>query len=134
MSIPQTSNPKGARTFVFNFQKRFAPKVESGEKRQTIRARRKDGKVPRPGDRARLYTGLRMPCARLLCDGVVTACFPVTICDGEIVADGVKLGRPAANDFAHLDGFEHLTAMIEWFENTHGKSFEGFCVRWRAAA
>lgn len=126
-----TSKNQVARTFVFNFQRQFAPKVESGEKRQTIRAWRKDGKIPRQGDRARLYTGLRMPGARLLRSGTVTACFPVSICDGEIVADGVKLGRPAAQDFAQLDGFPHLTAMLEWFGAIHGRDFDGFCVRWR---
>ena len=34
-----------------NFQKQFAPLVESGEKRQTIRAHRKDKRLPaKPGD------------------------------------------------------------------------------------
>ena len=32
-----------------NFQARFAPLVESGQKRQTIRAYRKDGRDPKPG-------------------------------------------------------------------------------------
>ena len=33
---------------LLGFQKQFAPLVESGEKRQTIRAYRKDGKDPKP--------------------------------------------------------------------------------------
>lgn len=122
------------RTWCFNFQKQFAPKVEAREKRQTIRARRKDGRVPRPGDRVKLYTGLRTRGARLLCEGIVSACFPVQIDDDPmpIIAAGVRLNRSSANDFAEMDGFPHATAMVEWFRKTHGADFEGFCVRWRA--
>ena len=43
----------------YNFQQRFAKKVASGEKRHTIRARRKDGQHPRPGQPFRAYTGMR---------------------------------------------------------------------------
>lgn len=49
-----------ARSFVFGFKKQFAPAVEQMLKRQTIRANRKDGKRPVPGDKARLdWQGMR---------------------------------------------------------------------------
>lgn len=37
--------------FTLNFKKQFAPAVEAGTKRQTIRAPRKDGRKPSPGVR-----------------------------------------------------------------------------------
>src|SRR6185437_1962428 len=75
---PQEKRAK-PRTWCFNFQKRFAPKVASGQKRQTIRARRKDGRMPRRGDHIKLYTGLRTRDVELLCEGTITECFSVTM-------------------------------------------------------
>ncbi len=49
-----------------NFQARFAPLVESGEKRQTIRAYRKDGRDPKRGDKLYLFTGMRTKACRPL--------------------------------------------------------------------
>lgn len=37
----------------------FAPMVEDETKNQTVRARRKDGKIPQPGQMLYLFTGLR---------------------------------------------------------------------------
>ena len=45
--------------FVLNFKRQFAAAVETGAKRQTIRANRKDNKRPQVGDVACCYTGLR---------------------------------------------------------------------------
>ena len=44
----------------------FVDKVESGEKRQTIRAYRKDGRDPKPGDPLYLFTGMRTTACRRL--------------------------------------------------------------------
>ena len=56
---------------VVNFQKRFAVAAENGARRQTIRKRRRNGKVPwKPGGLLQLYTGLRARNARLLRDAV----------------------------------------------------------------
>lgn len=49
-----------------NFKKQFAPAVESGEKRQTIRARRQDGRDPVAGQTLYLYTGIRTKGCRKL--------------------------------------------------------------------
>ena len=43
----------------YNFQKQFADAVERGEKRQTIRAPRRDGRHAKVGDKLQLYTGMR---------------------------------------------------------------------------
>ena len=62
-----------------NFKKEFADKVASGEKRQTIRALRKDGKNPRPGQKLYLYTGMRTKYCRKCGDPLTTK---ELICDG----------------------------------------------------
>ena len=123
------------RVFLFNFKQRFAPLVESGAKRQTIRGHRKDGKIPQPGDMAKLYTGLRTRQARLLKTAKVFECFQVHF-DLErgqraIISNGIRLHPGEMNSFARLDGFEHATEMLDWFEETYKASeFDGFCVRW----
>jgi hypothetical protein len=126
---------KGPRTFVANFQRQFAEDVAAGRKRQTIRATRKDGRVPRPGERFKGYTGLRTRDARLLVDSTVVDCFPITMDLSEppsIVSNGIRLHHGEANSFARLDGFENAEAMFAWFRKTHGDDFEGFCVCWRS--
>lgn len=47
-----------------NFKAQFAPLVESGAKRRTIRAFRKDKRDPKQGDTLYLYTGLRTKYAK----------------------------------------------------------------------
>lgn len=56
---------------MFNFKKQFADSVESGEKRQTIRARRKNR--PQVGQTAYLYTGARTKACRKLGECVIRA-------------------------------------------------------------
>ena len=50
-----------------NFQAQFAPLVESGAKRTTIRALRRDGRNPKRGDPLYMFTGQRTrSCRRLV--------------------------------------------------------------------
>lgn len=120
-------------TFIFNFKKRFAPAVEQGKKLQTIRATRKDGRRPVAGDTIKAYTGLRTARARLLLASICTSCRAVRIHlhDRELVVDGRKLEQAEAYDFARADGFDSLTAMLQWFSDTYeGSTFEGFVTSW----
>lgn len=125
------------RTFPFNFRSEFAVLVGCGKKLQTVRATRKDNKVPRPGDRITAYTGLRTSKALKIYDSTIVDCFPVQIDFDDarpFVVNGVRLHKGEADAFARLDGFPHATAMLEWFGKTHGPEgcFEGFCVQWRS--
>lgn len=133
-------NPEAMSTFLFNFKPQFAPKVASGEKTQTIRQHRKDGRLPHLGDTVKLFTALRTNKARAIAHGTVTDCFSVQI-DFErnamlLVVNGVRLDVRQGNVFARLDGFDNAGEMIEWFRKTYKMedSFNGFCVRWRMYA
>lgn len=64
----------------FNFMAKYAGPVERGEKRTTIRAWRKDGRVPcREGDHLKHYTGMRSKSCRLLCEARCLAISPIFI-------------------------------------------------------
>lgn len=105
----------------FNFSPEHAPKVESGEKNQTIR-RTARGKV---GDRCQLYTGQRTKaCRKLRQDD--PPLLHVTPChirpEGFVVGNtaGVPKGKDA---FARADGFKNYKAMVAWFQARYGSPF-----------
>ena len=134
-----------------NFQARFAPLVESGEKRQTIRAYRKDDRDAQAGDTLYLYTGMRTKACRKLgearCKGVTPVAinrsekpwratkyivYSYEIWTGAGVAQQYRSrlsDRQVAN-FARADGFNNAKEMVAWFEKTHGLPFEGLLIRW----
>ena len=121
------------RTFTFNFQPRFAEEVAAGRKRQTIRADRKDNKLPAIGDIVSLYRGLRTRGVQLLVKGDVTERLAVRMhFDFNKIVVGGKLLRGAElEDFAKADGFLCSSEMLNWFKCQYGGSdFSGFCVRW----
>lgn len=125
--------------FCINFSKQFVPLVESGQKLQTIRANRADGRVPRVGDTAKLYSGLRTKATRQLGIRTVVECYPVHI-DFEtrpatVIVNGERLDSWQLNEFAKLDGFRSGAEMLGWFKHAHPvDTFEGWCVRWNPKA
>lgn len=114
-----------------NFKAQFAPAIESGEKRQTIRAPRKDGRDPKPGDTLHLYTGMRTKACRKLGEYRCRSSTPVVI-----DFNSVRLGRDcflltkARENFARADGFMDWVAMRQWFESVHGLPFRGLVICW----
>lgn len=126
----------------FNFLPSLVPMVESGSKRQTVRANRKDGRVPVVGDTVKLYFGLRSNQVRLL-----RAPTPITLVEriqierpageylGTVVIDGTPLSRDEIGEFALRDGFRHTPAptmeFFEFFLPTQS-TFDGFVVYWDA--
>jgi hypothetical protein len=140
-----------------NFQAQFAPLVESGAKRQTIRAYRKDGRDPEVGDKLFLFTGMRtLACRRLAIRGDVDVAIilvkdrpprHVVRCKSVaqfkiwrgfrqwncLVSDRGSLKRKNARNadaFARADGFTDWLGIVDWFEKTHGLPFEGLLIRW----
>lgn len=120
----------------YNFMARFAPLVESGEKRQTIRQTDKGAK---PGDTAYLYTGQRTKQCRKLGEGLILSVLPIEIgkhACGEpyaTVTDGMKLMHIVHEDFYGLaiaDGFANGEEMVAWFEARYGLPFLGYLHEW----
>lgn len=114
-----------------NFQKRFASLVESGRKTQTIRAFRKDGRNPRPGQTLYLYVGQRTKGCRKLGEAECIAVDAVTITEDGIVFTGGHLSAEAADRMAEADGFRDFVAMRLCFLIEHGLPFDGLCIRWK---
>lgn len=120
-----------------NFKKQFAPLVESGIKRQTIRALRKQ--PIKVGDDLHLFTGMRTNACRRL--------RPVEKC---IAADRIEIseraigkftrahaclnGRPISHSslqkLAAADGFQTVPEFLDFFDQTHGLPFEGQLIKW----
>ena len=118
-----------------NFKARFAEMVETGAKRQTIRAMRKDGRDPAPGDVLHLYTGMRTKACRKLREEVCTASEPIGIGrDGFVLmgeGDGFKRLAPVEiEDLARADGFDTVETFFEFFKQTHGIPFNGMLIKW----
>jgi len=125
------------------FQKRFVPLVESGEKRQTIRAMRKRPFVV--GDRLYLYSGMRTKQCRKLGEASAIEVSTVRITrkgigfeaeDGSFEALLVEDPPPHKESLcdyeAQQDGFADFNEMIEWFEENHRLPFVGQKIRWGA--
>ena len=113
-----------------NFQKRFAPDVESQKKRQTIRTVRKH--PIKEGDTLYLYTGMRQRGCRKLGEVMCKSVEGVTIARGGLLirVNGKPLDSLRANSLAEADGFDSVEEMIYWFEQTHGLPFEGVLIKW----
>ena len=105
-------------------------------KYQTIRARRKDGHDPKPGDTLYLYTGMRTKACRKLGEVRCRSVHRVAITSaGDLKIGGTSAGPRYRQMIAKADGFEpvHQTAfgeMLAWFERVHGLPFRGVLIRW----
>jgi hypothetical protein len=128
-----------------NFKAQFAEDVEIGAKTRSIRAPRKDGRNPKPGDVLQLYTGMRQKDCRKLAEVKCVRVRPVEIDFHGITLDGRKLycgDAPAYaggvdpehydSDFARADGFGTFQDMRQFFEEQHGLPFNGLLIEWRA--
>ena len=114
----------------YSFQRRFAAKVERGEKCQTIRA--VGGKRhARVGEMVQLYCGLRTGDPRKLGEGRVYEVSPI-----EIFADRVIVHAECKHTFvdkgvldglARADGFDGWDDMREFFP---GEPWHGTLIRW----
>ena len=119
----------------YNFKKQFADDVESGRKRQTIRAGEPRCK---PGDALQLYTGQRTKVCRKLRDEVCKQVRPISIRHAVSMIGGWDIalnGRlivfaDEGNPLAQADGFENAAGLCRWFEETHGLPFDGHVVNW----
>ena len=114
-----------------NFKKQFAGLVESGEKRQTIRALRKDGRNPRPGQTLYLYTGMRTAFCRKLGEAQCLSVRQIAITESKCIEFDT---RPATSEeeekIIRDDGFKCWHDFYDFFEKTHGLPFYGLLISW----
>jgi len=119
----------------FNFMARFAPSVEDGTKRQTIRAAGKR-RPPRRGEQLQLYTGMRTRNCRLLrsvqCLAVNEIAMDlserrVRVRVGDIIC---TLNSQDVRRLALADGFATVADFFEYFTATHGQYFAGHLIKW----
>lgn len=125
----------------YNFKKEFAPLVESGRKRQTIRAIGKR-RHARPGDHLQLYTGQRTKaCRKLICPDpaciAVHAVYMFKIIERrrdahayQLYLDGELIFWHEVPEIATADGFENSTDFFNFFEDAHGMPFRGVLIKW----
>lgn len=123
----------------YNFRERYAPLIESGVKLCTIRKRRKNGWLPKPNDRIRLYVGMRTRNCRLIREVTVRDVVPVTINTGELQTGGWEVEVLIATHrltsaeliaFAKADGFADVDDFAKFFNTTHGPQLNAYLVRW----
>ncbi|MFW5497739.1 MULTISPECIES: hypothetical protein [unclassified Maridesulfovibrio] len=119
----------------YSFKLQFAEDVESGKKKQTIRADRK--RHARPGEAVQLYTGMRTKKCRKLVDPdpICTAVRDIEIASIYDFADvrvaGVNLvGAERLTAFALADGFDSIDEFVAFFKKEHGLPFRGVLVEW----
>lgn len=114
-----------------NFKKQFAPAVESWEKLQTIRARRKDGRDPLPGQPLYLYTGMRTKVCRKLGKTICKKTQPITIEENlDIIVGTHCLSVGEEIELAEKDGFIDRVEFYQFFRDTHGLPFYGLIIKW----
>jgi len=102
----------------YNFKKQFAPDVEAGKKLHTIRPKRK--RPTRPGERLKLYTGMRTKNCRLLVDTVCEDVQPLEIHSTHIKIKGRILTMDERRQLAINDGFDSLEKFYDFFRYTYG--------------
>ena len=113
-----------------NFVKKFAPLVESGKNRQTIRPCRKDGRNPKPGCTLYLYTGMRTKGCRKLKEAECISSEPIVIDDSNIAVGGNLLNHEERWQLARADGFPYTADFREFFRKQYGLPFSGYLIKW----
>jgi len=110
---------------LLGFQKQFVDKILSGEKRQTIRAKRK---YPiKVNDKLQLYYGLRTKQCKKIMDAICSSVLAITIkSNGAIFINDIMLLAGAYDLLAMGDGFENYNEMYNWFCKNHNLNNENF--------
>ena len=108
----------------------MAPKILSGEKSHTIRARRK--RPFRVGDRLYLKTGQRTQYCRSLGETICTQVDHIRIYadSQEVIINGKLLCQDEIEILAKNDGFESVDEFYEYFGPRYNYDFEGQLIWW----
>lgn len=125
----------------YSFKKQFVDPIRAGTKKHTIRADRKDGRVPKIGEPLALYCGMRTKgCFKILDDNPpCTAVQRIHISTyramsaswaGNLVfVDGVQLDPDECEQLARCDGFSDFAMMMTFWDGR--LPFTGNIIHWR---
>lgn len=119
----------------YSFKKRFVPAIQAGTKGHTIRSDRKDGRVPKIGEKLHLFCGMRTKgCFRILpnappCKRVERIFINVTPIGKTVVIDGHLLDKDEKERLAQADGFSDFAEMMAFWEGR--LPFAGNIIHWR---
>ena len=116
-------------------QKRFAGQVRAYVKRSTIRTRRKNGYIPKVGEKIALYTGQRTKACRLLRRVVVKSVRPIVINTDDsnlmfIILDGHPQSQLAITAIVKQDGFTSREEFAAFFNEQYGPSVNAYLIEW----
>lgn len=114
------------------FKPKFAPKVESGEKKQTVRPRPK--RMPKIGQDISLREWTGKPYRskqRELARSTVTAVASITIHENAIEIDGTLQTFKEDEAFAKADGFGSAREFFQWFRSNHELPLDGIVTCWK---
>lgn len=122
----------------YSFKKQFVAPIQAGTKRHTIRGDRKDGRVPKVGERLYLFCGMRTKgCFKILdtppnCQRVqrihISDDFDGAVLP-KVTVDGDVLDRGECECLAQADGFpDFITMMRFWRGNL---PFDGNIIHWK---
>ncbi len=121
----------------YNFQKQFVPLIESGVKKSTIRARRKNGYLPKVGEVLGLWNGMRTKSCRLIRRVTVTRVTPICINTSgtigafpEVILGMDRLPPARVADLAMADGFDHVDDFRDFFHHNYGAAANLYMIEW----
>lgn len=118
---------------LIGYKKQFAGLIESGVKRQTVRAKRK--RPFKPGDRLYHYTGLRTKRCRKLRESICISADYIHIdLHGYVSINDRDLTMRECEELALLDGFvgpgSAWIKMHAFFRSVHSLPFDGQVIKW----
>jgi hypothetical protein len=118
----------------YSFKERFIAPIETGTKRQTVRA---DGKRrhARPGEDLQLYYAMRTKQCRLIRRArcIDVAAIRLRFQRPDVILNyGARAIHYAPDAFAREDGFKDWADLCAFWEAEHGAlhEFEGTLIRW----
>lgn len=118
----------------YNFQQQFVQLIKSGQKCSTIRQRRKNGYLPRPGDVLRLYQGMRTKACALICEVVVVEVLPIVISArlgcADVILNGRRMRNMEVDALTKSDGFKGVKEFSAFFEHAYGPELQAYLIKW----
>jgi len=111
-----------------NYKAEFAPKVEDGTKRSTIRPRRKN--PIKKGDTLYHYTGMRTKKCRKLLENKCTSVSRIEIFNSIVAVNCCRLHHAAVYRLARKEGFKCVKDFRDFFRNQYGLPFVGAWIQW----